>query len=49
MGHLENPYCMRCGSTEGGQYGHETNECRLGREAEMDAIARAQHAAFFGK
>lgn len=35
-----NPYCSRCGGTAGGPYGHETNECRFGREDEMDAIAR---------
>ena len=22
-----NPYCMNCGDTRGGPYGHETNEC----------------------
>lgn len=28
-----NPYCMRCGDTRGGPYGHETNECVYRRKS----------------
>jgi hypothetical protein len=27
---VKNPYCMKCGDTRGGPYGHETNECEWG-------------------
>jgi hypothetical protein len=47
MSDIWNPYCMRCSGTEGGPYGHETNECRKGREAEMDR--REASPSFFRK
>lgn len=28
----DNPYCARCGDERGGPYGHETNECKWGRD-----------------